>query len=199
MSNWPVVLQHGLIRLRPLRQRDGRSWIAVRKRSASWLQPWDATLPAAAAMHAEISPTFGAMVRRSRAEAKAGRTLPWALEYDGSFVGQVTVGGIAMGSLRGAYIGYWIDADHVGKGIVPTAVAMACDYLINELGLHRIELNIRPENQASLRVAEKLKFTREGLRPKYLHIDGQWRDHITYVLFEGDQPGGVLAGYLATQ
>ena len=61
-------------------------------------------------------------------------------------------------------MGYWIGQSHAGRGIVPTAVAMATDYCLGTLGLHRMEINIRPENAASLRVVEKLGFRDEGLR-----------------------------------
>jgi ribosomal-protein-alanine N-acetyltransferase len=47
--------------------------------------------------------------------------------------------------------------------------------------LHRLEINIRPENEPSLRVAQKAGYLFEGLRPRYLHIDGNWRDHHCYV------------------
>ncbi len=119
--------------------------------------------------------------------------LPWAIEVDGRFAGQLTVGGIAYGSYRGAYIGYWIDERFAGRGIVPTAVAMALDYCLDVLGLHRIEINIRPQNAASLRVVAKLGIRNEGYRPAYLHINGSWQDHMTFVVLEGDYPSGVLA------
>jgi ribosomal-protein-alanine N-acetyltransferase len=189
---WPVTLVEGDIRLRPLRSRDARAWRSVRARNAEWLTPWDATLPPEGTFEGEAPPTFASMVRRMNRDARAGRMIPWAVEVDGVFRGQVTVGGIAMGSLRGGYIGYWIDQEVAGRGIMTTAVAMACDYLIGECGLHRIEINIRPENEASLRVVEKLGLRNEGIRADYLHINGQWCDHISYVLLAGDQPDGVL-------
>jgi len=190
--DWPVTLIEGGIRLRPLRNRDARAWRSVRARNSSWLTPWDATLPSEASSEGEAPPTFGSMVRRMNREARAGRMLPWALDVDGVFRGQVTVGGIAMGSLRGGYIGYWIDQEVAGRGVMTTAVAMACDYLLGECRLHRIEINIRPDNGASRRVAEKLGMRNEGIRADYLHINGQWCDHVSYVLLAGDQPGGVL-------
>ena len=139
------------------------------------------------------------MVRRLKREAREGRTLPWAVAYQGRLVGQLTVGGIAWGSLRAGYIGYWIDREVAGRGIIPTGVAMACDYCFDVLRLHRIEVNIRPENAASLRVVEKLGLRREGDRPQYLHINGQWRDHVTFVVNAGDFPGGVLSHLQAVQ
>ena len=191
MPAWPITLETDGVTLRPLRHRDARAWQEVRARNAGWLRPWEATIPPG--REEEIPPTFGAMVRRQRAEARAGRGLPWVIEVDGQLAGQLTVGGIAYGSLRSGYIGYWIDEAFAGRGIVPTAVAMACDYCFEALGLHRIEVNIRPENAASLRVVEKLGFHDEGLRPAYLHIDGQWRDHRSFALFAGDARPSVLA------
>ena len=58
------------------------------------------------------------------------------------------------------------------------------------IGLHRVEINIRPENVASRRVVEKLAFRPEGLRPAYLHIDGDWRDHLSFALTAEEVPGG---------
>jgi hypothetical protein len=66
------------------------------------------------------------------------------------------------------------------------------DHCFLTLGLHRIEVNIRPENRASLRVVEKLGFRPEGLRRRYLHIDGAWRDHLTFALTVEDVPEGLL-------
>lgn len=192
---WPVTLGEGDVTLRPLRQSDARRWREVRRRNQEWLQPWEATLPPQPQTDGDVIPTFAMMVRRLRREAREGRTLPWALAYRGDLVGQVTVGGIAWGSLRAAYIGYWIDSAVAGRGIMPTAVAMACDHCFDVLGLHRIEINIRPENAASLRVVEKLGLRREGERAAYLHIDGAWRDHVTFVVYAGEFPGGVLAAY----
>jgi [ribosomal protein S5]-alanine N-acetyltransferase len=195
-QRWPVTLTEGDISLRPLKQSDARRWREVRQRNLDWLRPWEATLPPEAQNEGDAIPTFGMMVRRLKREARESRTLPWALTYQGSLVGQLTVGGISWGSLRAAYIGYWIDSQVAGRGIMPTAVAMALDHCFDTLHLHRVEINIRPENTASLRVVEKLGLRREGERAAYLHIDGDWRDHVTFVAYQGDFPDGVLVSYL---
>jgi ribosomal-protein-alanine N-acetyltransferase len=186
---WPATLVDGRIALRPLRLRDAKEWRSVRMRNAEWLRPWEATSPDPAA---DAPPTYSAMVRRLRGEAREGRTLPFVVTYDEELVGQLTVGGITWGSLRSAYIGYWIDRRFAGRGITPTAVAMATDHCF-ATGLHRIEINIRPENLASRRVVEKLGFRSEGMRPSYLHIDGDWRDHLSYALTVDEVPAGLLA------
>jgi ribosomal-protein-alanine N-acetyltransferase len=53
-------------------------------------------------------------------------------------------------------------------------------YAFGELGLHRLEANVRPENLRSLRSLESLGFGRTGLAPRYLFIDGAWRDHVQF-------------------
>ena len=188
-TRWPISLSQGRVGLRPLRQRDAARWRAVRLRNADWLRQWEATSPEPVR---DVAPTYSAMVRRLRGEARDGRTLPFVVTWDGDLVGQLTVGGISWGSLRSAHIGYWIDQQVAGRGIMPTAVAMATDHCFS-IGLHRVEINIRPENLASRRVVEKLGFRPEGVRPAYLHIDGDWRDHLSFALTADEVPTGLLA------
>jgi ribosomal-protein-alanine N-acetyltransferase len=137
------------------------------------------------------------MVRYLRAEASQGRMLPFVITYEGKLVGQLTVAGIAWGSLCSAHVGYWVDQAVAGRGVMPTAVALVVDHCFFTVGLHRVEVNIRPENAASRRVVEKLGFREEGLRPRLLHIDGGWRDHLSYALTVEDVPGGLMAGWRA--
>lgn len=113
--------------------------------------------------------------------------------YDDVVVGQLTVSSITWGSARWAQMGYWIDEGHAGRGIIPTAVALACDHCFTVVGLHRIEIAIRPENVSSLRVVEKLGFQRIGRARRYLHINGMWRDHDLFALTVEDVPEGVVA------
>jgi [ribosomal protein S5]-alanine N-acetyltransferase len=188
-KGWPAKLSDGAVLLRPIRLRDKSDWTDVRARNATWLRPWDATSPDGPG---DALPSFAAMVRHLSAEARASRAMPFVVDYQGSLVGQLTVGGISWGSLRAAHVGYWIDEAVAGRGIMPTAVALAADHCWQGLGLHRVEINIRPENVASCRVVEKLGFRLEGVRPRYLHIDGAWRDHNTYALHAEEVPGGLL-------
>ncbi|MFB9378527.1 GNAT family N-acetyltransferase [Kineococcus gynurae] len=185
---WPVELRDGAVTLRPLRTRDAKPWRAVRAANASWLRPWEATSPEPVVP----PPTFRQMVRGFAREARAGRMLPFVVELDGNLVGQITVSGVTWGSLRSAHVGYWIDSRVAGRGTIPTALALVIDHCFRTLRLHRIEVNIRPENAASLRVAEKLGLRDEGLRVRYLHIDGRWRDHRTFAVTAEEVPDGML-------
>ncbi len=195
-SMWPVRLIEGPVVLRPLHRTDRARWIELRRRNLEWLQSWEATVPD---ISTESAPSFSAMVRRLRHEAREGRTLPFVIAYNDELVGQLTVGGITWGSLRSCFVGYWIDREYAGRGITPTAVAMAVDYLFDRANLHRVEINIRPENVASKRVVEKLGFREEGIRAQYLHIDGDWRDHLSYAVNAEEVPGGLLQRWKATR
>jgi ribosomal-protein-alanine N-acetyltransferase len=190
---WPVTLREGPVGLRPLRRRDRAAWLDLRGRNLDWLAPWEATPPRNAPPIA-----FPTMVRSLRSQARAGQLLPFALTYQSRLVGQLTVGGITWGSLCSAHVGYWIDAGVAGRGIMPTAVALVTDHCLGTMGLHRIEVNIRPVNVASLRVVEKLGFRDEGIRRSFLHISGAWRDHRTFALTSDELPaGGLIARWRA--
>ena len=168
--------------LRPLRAKDRGQWEALRAENIEWLRPWEATSPEPMT----TGMAFRQLIRHFDREATEGRLQPFVIETEGRLVGQMHLFGIAWGSLRSACAGYWVAESFAGQGIVPFALAAACDHAFLVLGLHRVEVNIRPENVASLRVVEKLGFQEEGLRRRYLHIDGQWRDHRSFALITED-------------
>jgi ribosomal-protein-alanine N-acetyltransferase len=184
------VLRSGVIRLRPISPRDRREWREVRQRNLAWLQRWDATAPPGSRPRPR---TFGAMVRGMLRAARAGHQLPFAIEVDGRFVGQITVNNIIRGSAQFASVGYWIDERMAGRGIMTRAVAMVIDHCFGPVGLHRVEIAIRPENHASLRVVDKLGIPLVGLAPRYLHIDGDWRDHLLFGITREDAVPPLVA------
>lgn len=193
MGPWPVEL-HGQtpgglpIVLDALRRSDASRWRRVRAANRDWLAEWEATSPDAM----PVSVSFGSLVRHYRQEGRAGRMLPFAIRVDGQIVGQMSVFGIAWGSLLSASAGYWVAQEYAGRGIAPTALALAGDHVFGTLGLHRLEVNIRPENANSLAVVRRLGFRDEGLRLAYLHINGAWRDHRTFALTTEDLGGRTL-------
>jgi [ribosomal protein S5]-alanine N-acetyltransferase len=194
--DWPVRLAEGPVELRPLRFRDGRAWAALRARNAEWLRPWEPTPPVS---RTGFPATYGQMIRRYSAQARAGEALPWAVTYRGDLAGQLTVSGITWGSARMGSAGYWVSRDVAGRGVIPTALALAVDHCFFTVGLHRIEVNIRPENEASLRVVQKLGFRQEGVRERFLHIDGDWRDHLSFALTADEVPQGLMRRWRASR
>ena len=202
MHGWPVVLSEPAlldepVTLRPVKTKDAAEWRDTRVRNSAWLRPWEPTNPETPLYRSSLGP-YVAMARTMRREARQGLTLPWVVTYGGRFAGQLTVGSIVWGSARSAQVGYWIDAAYAGRGITPTALALAVDHCFFVVGLHRIEATIRPENQASRRVVEKLGFREEGVRRRSLHIDGAWRDHICYALTLEDVQSGLMPRWRST-
>ena len=196
---WPVTLECGDVGLRPIRYRDRREWTDLRMRNAKWMAPWEASNP----LPGGELPSYAAMVRSLNQQARQDSALPFViterrgLRTPPAITGQLTVSTIVWGSARMATLGYWVDEARAGRGIAPTAVAMATDHCFRVLGLHRMEINIRPENAASLRVVEKLGFRDEGLRERYLHIGGRWADHRSFALTTEDVPEGLLNRWMA--
>lgn len=197
---WPVTLETGNLVLRPIRHRDKREWTELRQRNLDWLSPWEASNPSPGG----YLPTYHEMVRALNAQVRSGSALPFVIAErpDGGgrpvMVGQLTVSGMVWGSALTATLGYWVDKERAGRGIVPTAVALATDYCFWQLGLHRMEINVRPENTASLRVVQKLGFRDEGVRKAYLHIAGSWADHRSFALTNDEVPGGLLRRWQET-
>lgn len=196
-GRWPVtVTARGpdgrTLLLRPLRRRDRREWEALRDTNAAWLRPWEATAPEPGGLPLG----HRALIRYYDREASAGRLEPFVIEVAGRLVGQMHIFGISWGSMRSASAGYWVAESVAGQGIAPLALAAATDHAFGRLGLHRMEVNIRPENASSLRVVEKLAFRDEGVRLRYLHIDGAWRDHRTFALTTEELAGQTLVARL---
>ena len=178
-KSWPVILRHGDVTVRPMRISDARRWHQLRLENQSWLHEWEATLPAESSVPAL---TYRQSARKMLREAKSGTCMPFIVEYQGIVCGQLTVSGIAFGSLRSCNFGYWIAQEFSGRSIMTTAVALVTDHLFYTANLHRVEVAVRPENIPSNRLVERLGFELEGVRKKFLHINGDWRDHNIYVL-----------------
>lgn len=183
--------RHGSVSIRLIRQRDARPLQNELLSNRAWLRPWEATSP-----DGPVSFDMRAGVRRLLQQYRDGTGIPFVTEDDGELTGQLNVWGIARGSLASATIGYWVSERFAGRGITTTSVALATDICFDELRLHRMEICIRPENVASLRVVEKLGFRYEGLRRRYIHINGDWRDHYAFALTREDVPEGVLARWV---
>ena len=139
------------------------------------------------------SEPMGPVIRTMNRQRKLGSGITFLITYEGGPAGQLSISDIAAGALRSASIGYWVARGVAGRGVTPAAVALAIDYAFEELRLHRIEICIRPENLASLRVVQKLGMRYEGRREKYIHIGGKWCDHESFAVTAEEARTGMLA------
>lgn len=94
-----------------------------------------------------------------------------------ALIGTINLFQVLRGSLQSAFIGYFLDKKHNGKGYTTEAVQLLVNYAFNGLNLHRIEAGVMPHNLASIRVLEKAGFHKEGIARKNVKIKGKWEDH----------------------
>jgi ribosomal-protein-alanine N-acetyltransferase len=173
----PLRVAAGCVTLRPIRLRDAGNWSRIRIRDRDHLEPWEPTgIGSWEARHHMSS--WPGLWSSLRSEARKGRMIPLAIELDGQFCGQLTVGSIVRGALRNAWIGYWVAKDVGNQGVATAALALGLDHCFGPVGLHRVEATVRPENLASQAVLRNVGFREEGLLRRYLDVDGAWRDHL---------------------
>jgi [ribosomal protein S5]-alanine N-acetyltransferase len=184
----------GTVQLRPVRMRDAAQWSKTRLGDRAHLEPWEPTTDVDWVRRQTIS-SWPSVCSGLRAEARKGRMLPFAIELDGEFCGQLTVGNVTHGALRSAWIGYWVASAAAGRGVATGALALGLDHCFGPVRLHRVEATVRPENAASRRVLAKVGFREEGLLQRYLDVDGGWRDHLLLAITV-EEVGGSVASAL---
>jgi ribosomal-protein-alanine N-acetyltransferase len=186
------ILTHEQIRLRVAKIRDSKELERIILGNRDWLRPWEATNP-----HAPNSFDVKAQLRGLLRQLNDESGMPFVIEVQGKLQGQLNVANVMYGSVSSAVLGYWVSPEVAGRGVMPTAVALVTDYLMDQVGLHRVEINIRPENLASLRVIQKLGFRYEGLKQRYIHINGDWRDHYVFALTKEELPEGLMKRFIS--
>ncbi|MCV7191914.1 GNAT family N-acetyltransferase [Mycolicibacterium brumae] len=188
----PLRVDAGVIELRPPRLRDGSAWSRIRTEDQAILERWEPSAEVDWRTRHATS-VWPGLLSGLRAEARAGRMLPYVIELDGSFCGQLTIGNVTHGALRSAWIGYWVHSAVTGGGVATGALALGLDHSFSAVGMHRMEATVRAENAASRRVLAKTGFREEGLLRRYLHVDGDWRDHLLVGLTVEDIGGSVVS------
>lgn len=185
------------IELRPCTLDDEDELQTLRWRNQAWLSPWDSDDPLGGPCL-----TFNQWVCELRRRERDGSGALFLITEHGRIVGQVSLGAITYGAMRTGLVGYWVDEAVAGRGIAPLAVAILADWAFDcpdGPRLHRIEIAIIPDNHRSRRVAEKLGAIDEGVRRQYMHVNGRWRDHESYVLLAQERPFDGLAAAFAAR
>lgn len=173
----PLRVPAGVVRLRPVRLRDAAQWSRIRLADRAHLEPWEPVTGVDWQVRHSFS-SWPSVCSTLRSEARKGRMLPYVIEVDGYFAGQLTIGNVTHGALRSAWIGYWVASERIGGGVATAALALGVDHCFGPVMLHRVEATVRPENAPSRRVLAKVGFREEGLLKRYLDVDGGWRDHL---------------------
>ena len=167
------------VTLRPLRVGDYRAWLEVRTRAREWLVHWEPRR-AGGPYLAEDRASFAARCSMRDRDRQLGAAFSYGIFLGRTFAGEINLSSIQRGAAQSAYLGYWIDEAHAGRGYVPESCVVVFGFAFDELALHRIQVAIIPRNRPSRRVAEKLGLVEEGVARGYLEIDGAWEDHVRY-------------------
>lgn len=169
------------VKLRPLREDDYEAWHEVRTRCHQWLLPWEPR-PNNAPYPSEDRTTFATRCSMRERERQLGTGYAFGIFTGSRFVGEVNLSSVQRGPFQNAYVGYWVDQLHAGRGYVPEACVLLFRFAFEDLGLHRLQISIIPRNRPSRRVAQKLWLRGEGIALRYLEIDGKWEDHVRYAI-----------------
>jgi ribosomal-protein-alanine N-acetyltransferase len=136
-----------------------------------------------------------AMLSEEERNARAGAALRLYLYRrhgpDAAIIGNVSFTNIVRGVFQACHLGYRIDRDEQGQGLMREALEVSLKFAFDDLGLHRIMANYRPENERSGRLLRRLGFCVEGYARDYLLLDGEWRDHILTSLVKQSPRAGA--------
>lgn len=153
--------------LRHVMRSDRNEFLALMRASADLHSPW-------------ISPPRNALgfdhyLARVQREDHEGLLI--CLRGSHRIAGTININNIVRGSFLSASLGYYVGADFAGQGYMYEGLQLALTYAREQLGLHRLEANIQPENHRSIALVKRCGFEFEGMSPDYLYINGAWRDH----------------------
>lgn len=189
----PGDVEIGRLVVMEMTARDHRLAAQVRADNYRWLSPWEANAPDG---YRARDMDLEAFIRRSARLVRKGMYYSFGVWVDQELVGQVSVGDVALGASHSGNLGYWVSEEYSGRGVITAAVAMVLDLCLGSPYLHRVEINVRPENKASLRVVEKLGLRFEGRKRGFYFIAGNWADHLGYAATAEEIPEGGYVSFL---
>lgn len=165
------------IRIRPLGVDDEAAFISAVKRSRSVHHPWVSPPEAFEAFRAYLERMDGAgnhgfLVCRADTDEIAG---------------VVNITNVVLGPFCSGYLSYYVFAGHERRGFMREGLKAVVRHAFEELGLHRLEANIQPGNEASIALVRSVGFEKEGYSPRYLKVGGEWRDHERWAILAPDK------------
>ena len=162
--------------IRRARERDAEEFVELMRASRTLHRPWS------------FPPTqpeeFRALVERAGADDFELFLL--CRRSDGAILGFFNLSQIFRGPFMNAYLGYAVGEPHAGDGYMSEGIELVLKHAFGTLGLHRLEANIQPGNERSIALAKRAGFRLEGFSPRYLRIDGRWRDHERWAILAED-------------
>lgn len=171
--------------LRPALPPDAAQIRAYNLYNHKHLQPWQPTRPAG---FFDVD-NIAIRIARVERDRLAGRSLHLLMldRTSGDMIGECNFSNFVLGAFQACHLGYSLAQKAQGKGLMREGLSRAIAYVFEDLQLHRVMANYRPENERSARVLSALGFEREGFAKSYLKINGQWADHVLTALINPAQ------------
>lgn len=165
------------IRIRLLSPTDAEQLLRLKDENRDYFRPfWPTQNPGDHTVRRQTE-ILRAMAEQARTDRAYGFGI---FDSGGRLIGTVNLNGVVRGAYHGAYLGYSMEEASTGKGLMTEAVGIVTGLAFSEIRLHRLQAAIMPHNVGSIRVVERNGYRREGLALRYLHIGGDWRDHVLY-------------------
>jgi len=107
--------------------------------------------------------------------------------------GVINITNVVLDPFRSGYLSYFAFAGFERRGLMQKSLIAVVRRAFRKLRLHRLEANIQPANRASNALARSCGFKREGYSPRYLKINGRWRDHERWAILASRSRLGLSA------
>jgi len=189
------MLEGEVVRVSLVTAADAAALLDFHDRNRDHLKTWMPPLPKgfhSLSYWRRWSAAAGDMFTRDRSVRMAIRP---AGNADGRILGQVNLNNIVRGAFQAAHLGYHLDRDAEGHGLMQESLSLVIAYAFGPFRLHRLMAGYVVGNARSARVLARLNFRVEGIAKGYLYIDGAWRDHVLTALTDpSDQPPPPLKG-----
>jgi len=184
MPRTPVRLVTDRLLVREVTPRQASAVARFLERNRRYHSPWEPT------RHPSYFTTEQQrrILRRTRRDGVNRLLFLFDRDDPGEIIGSVTFSNIVRGAFQSCYLGYRLDETRVGTGLMREALIAAIRYMFQMEGLHRIEANVMPHNDRSVRLLQRLGFRNEGRAQRYLNIQGRWEDHDHYVMLAEEWP-----------
>jgi len=164
------------VSIRPVAATDGEALVAANRASAALHHPWSHPFTDKVGFDRYLATLDG--------ETNVGMV---AVEIaNNALTGVFTLSQIVRGPLQSAYLGFYGLQGQAGRGLMTRALRLVVGHAFSDLGLHRIEANVQPGNMRSLALLARAGFRKEGFSPRYLFLDGEWRDHERWAILADD-------------
>jgi [ribosomal protein S5]-alanine N-acetyltransferase len=175
----------GDIYLRLVEPDDASAMLDLLQRNREFLRPFEPRRPPEQWTVAAQRDLLVTTAERSANELEYGFGI--FLTGDDLLIGRANLSNIVRKAFQNAYLGYFLDRAYNGRGYMTAGIDAVVDFAFGPARLHRVQAAVMPENVPSVRVVEKVGFRLEGFAPRYLRIDGEWRDHNLYALTTEDR------------